>query len=114
MSIAGGNGGRDQQFLTERTIAAVVLNTRSGGSSSSNNNGSIGGGSSSSSSRRRLALKVLWSTVSNKAGAKEHIVTPGSLITRDEAQVFKFETFRARWLQENGRWSAAEEEECED
>jgi hypothetical protein len=80
-----------KEFVTERTVAAVVYKESLEGS-------------------RSLSLQVLWSTVSrNTAPAKATLLRSGTIITRQEKSLFEFEVLRASWEHEDSRWTAAEE-----
>jgi len=81
-------------FITERTVAAKVV------------------GELLRKKGRELVLEVLWSTVSLKKTAAANELSAGVRITRAEAEIFKFETFRAAWEQEDARWSHEEELEA--
>lgn len=84
-----------QEFVCERTVAAQVLNQKM-----------------YMDRPRDLVCQVLWSTLSSKEAPKKYALAPGSRITRSEKEMFKFETFRARWAQEDQRWSYNEEREA--
>lgn len=80
-----------KEFVTERTVAAVVYKESLEGP-------------------RSLSLQVLWSTVSrNTAPAKATLLRSGTIITRQENSLFEFEVLRASWEHEDSRWTAAEE-----
>ena len=72
------------QFLGERTVAAVVVGQKRG------------------AKMRVVAMQVVWSTVSRRDAAR-HVLTPGALIWRRETSLFQFETFRRRWCDEGSR-----------
>ena len=84
-----------EEFVCERTVAAQVLNQKT-----------------YLDRPRDIICQVLWCTLSSKDAPKTYSLIPGSRITRSEKEMFKFETFRARWTQEDQRWSYNEEREA--
>ena len=93
----GGKSGTARQFVTERTVAAIVYKELL------ENEGGSGGG-------RSLSLQVLWSTVSRSTpAAQATLLRPGTIVTRKEKTLFEFEVLRAAWEHEDSRWTAAEE-----
>ena len=68
----------------------------------------------STSKKRRTArtfdMTVVWSTVSDKA-YPQHELRNGMMITRLAGGIFEFETYRMRWVDEDARWSAEQEDE---
>ena len=88
--------GTDPFAVCERTVAAQVVGEAPGGKR-------IGA--------RVLSMEVMFTTVSKK-DCDQYKIKPGVKISRSEREVFKFETHRARWVQEDARWSAAEEREA--
>lgn len=93
-SLEGGsNQGSRGVFLSERTVAARIQSTRQRKS-------------------RELIMEVLWSSMSVKSVPEKYHLKECSRITRSEHEIFKFETFRAAWAQENSRWSFQDELEA--
>merc|ERR1712232_20049 len=85
---------KNKVFITERTVAARVVNDKI----------YLG-------KPRDLIMEVLWSTLSNKHAPEQFELKLGARISRKETELFKFETFRARWTQEDSRWTLKEEQD---
>lgn len=84
-----------REFVTERTVAAIVYKELLDGAGASG---------------RSLSLQVLWSTVSRSTpAAKATMLRSGTIITRQEKSLFEFEVLRSAWEHEDSRWTAAEE-----
>merc|ERR1712146_47535 len=94
-------------------IAAVVVGSKYGEMAATDHGGggagSAGFDEGSLEESRILHLEVAWCTVSSKDAEKKHKVRAGSRIFRKEKAIFRFETFRAPWEQEDRRWTAQEE-----
>lgn len=86
-----GSGGK-KEFITERTIAAVVFKE------------------SEIDDNRKLSMQVVWCVTSKNTDlAKSKIIKPGAIISRDENHLREFEVLRCQWAQENARWTSSEE-----
>ncbi len=107
------------EFLCERTVCARVVADRVDDRVSSGGSVSRGGEEKDSASvassragsvwrNRFIAMEVVWSTVSKKHASKEAHVA-GLKIWRRERDLFKFETFRRKWVDEQLRWPEEEE-----
>ena len=89
-SIDGGSG--KKEFITERTIAAVVFKESDG------------------DDKRTLTMQVVWCVTSkNTDVAKSKMVKAGAIISRAENHLREFEVLRCQWAQENARWTSSEE-----
>ena len=57
---------------------------------------------SSNKNHREFRLEVIWCTVERKE-AKRYLIRPNEWVNRKQKHMFLFETFRARWRDDNGR-----------
>ena len=105
-SFLAGSARSKAQFIGERTIAARVLKDAYRSAAQTSGGGTTNG--RSASRRRDLRLEVIWSTVSTKE-AVAHVLTKETLIEREQARIFQFETFRMLWHEEARRLSARAE-----
>ena len=100
-------------FVCERTIAAVVNRSFFAGRAGSGLRSSHDATSAVANKRRTARtfdLTVVWTTVSDKA-YPQHELRAGMMITRSAGGIFEFETYRMRWVDEDARWSAEQEDE---
>ena len=101
-------------FVCERTIAAVVNRTFFAGAPGAGLRSSHDAAATATAKKRRTArtfdMTVVWSTVSDKA-YPQHELRQGMMITRLAGGIFEFETYRMRWVDEDARWSAEQEDE---
>lgn len=105
-SFLAGGARSKAQFIGERTIAARVLKDAYRSAGVAVSSGTMQG--RSASRRRDLRLEVIWSTVSTKE-AVPHILNKETLVEREQARIFQFETFRVLWHEENRRLGARAE-----
>ena len=88
--------GGDPFAVCERTVAAAVVGETADGKRAG---------------ARVLSMEVMFTTVSKK-DCEQYKIKTGVKIARSEREIYKFETHRARWIQEQSRWSAAEERDA--
>ena len=81
-----GSSSRSGLFGGERTVAGLVLSVRS-----------------SPSGRRYFRMLVSWSSVSDKSLRGVATLGEGAVVEREEGEVFRFETFRRKWEEEERR-----------
>ena len=95
-------GSAKREFVTERTVAAVVFKETESLYSSRKGLKEM---------ERSLSMQVIWCTASAKSDiAKKHILKPGAIISRKEGALREFEVFRCPWAQEDSRWTSSEEQ----
>jgi len=82
------------EFVSERTVAARIV------------------ASSHARDKRMLSMEVIWSSLSVKTASDKYLLQSGARIARSEADIFKFESFRAKWFHEDGRWTYNEERDA--
>ncbi|GBG25712.1 Calmodulin [Hondaea fermentalgiana] len=92
-SLDGPKGSARGVFVAERTVAARIQGALQ-------------------RKTRELVMEVLWSTLSVPTAPEKYHLLECARITRSEHEIFKFETFRASWAQEDARWSYQDELEA--
>ena len=86
-------GSGKKEFITERTVAAVVFKESFG-----------------EENKRDLTMQVVWCVTSKSTDlAKSKTLKSGALISREENHLREFEVLRCQWAQENARWTSSEE-----
>jgi len=87
------DGSGKKEFITERTVAAVVFKESFG-----------------EENKRDLTMQVVWCVTSKSTDlAKSKTLKSGAIISREENHLREFEVLRCQWAQENARWTSSEE-----